>query len=284
MIARTLLGVFTLAIAVGAAPGLTAEDVFRRALKGQGAVRRTEIRDVHLRFLGQVVHDEGVNTIERDYWHRAKDRAFRVRTVSRANRKSRSDRGVLGETYWEAGRKTIYELSPGNRDDRGSIDTIRSDRRDFERILHLVLLARLDGEDTVFRFAVPEPVQLTRDVPFSARSILGKDRAAHHYHVLSIERPGEPRLELFIHTKDFAVRKAIQYYPRHPDRAEWFYYFGPYRKSERALNMTLPLFFSVHTAMPTDDESKKATNNVNGEISVVINGSIDDAILKPAAP
>jgi hypothetical protein len=262
--------------------GPTAREVFEKALARQGGVRPEQIADVALKFRGQIT-EEGTHTITREYWYRARDRSFRVRTRAEARRSSKSERGVLGrDAFWERGRSGIVTLSRGNREHRRSIETIDKDRAEFERILRLVLLTRLDTDDVRIGLASAEPVPLVDDLPFEARSILGKEREAVRYFVLRVERKDEAPFLLYVHTEDFTVRKAVLYPKERPEPPAWHYYFGPFTKNEQALGLTLPQYFSVHEGRPKDTKTRDATVKIRGELAIRLNGDLADTDFKPA--
>ncbi|MHC4549667.1 MAG: hypothetical protein ACYTEZ_12920 [Planctomycetota bacterium] len=262
----------------------TARAVFRKAVAAQGSLPGQEIRDITLRFRGQIVEGRRINTVERLYRYRARDRSFRVQTASRASAKIRSERGVFGESgFWErAADGRILTLRRGNREDAASIKTIGKDREDFERMLRMVLLARLDDGKTQLTLSKVSPLRLEHDMPYAAVDTLGKDRKEHTYHVLDMQREGQPKLRLFIHTGTYTVRKVVQFDRQRADERRWFYYFGPYRK-DPATNLTLPLYFSVYDGLPVDEQSMKARNRVRGEPKITLNAGLADTDLRPAS-
>jgi hypothetical protein len=260
----------------------SAEEIFRMALKRQGAVRHEQIKDVRLEFKGQFsMEDKGEHAVTQDVWYRSADRSLRIRRTAGLDERKKTEFGVLGESgFWERSRARIVTLSRGNRDHKKTILTIENERKEFERILRLVLLSRLDDEDSGFRLSSPKPVRLKRDFPWSAKQLL-EPRDRHAYHVVNVERPGEPRLELYVETTDFTVRKAVQYRSKDPKKAEWFYYFGGFAKRPAALGMTLPGYFSVHAGLPTDPESREKTSRAHGLVKVSLNAGLTEFKLKP---
>jgi len=270
----------------------TAAGILDRAVKAQGGVKREEIEDIHVRFRGQIQsEDRETHTFTRDYWYRARDRAFRMRTRATASNAVRSELGVYAdktgkEVFWEQVRRSggVLRLSARNRDDRTSIKTIRHERERFESLLRMVLLSRLVDGKTSVRLGAPAPVRLVRDMPYEARAILGADRTGTTYHVLDLERPGEPRMRLFVSTADYTVRKAIQYDRRAPREATDFFYFGPYPAAGKMpAGPRVPYYFSVHSALPTDEASKAATCRARGSIRVEINRRLSVSTFVPAA-
>ena len=152
---------------------------------------------------------------------------------------------------------------------------------DFERILRMVLLSRLlDGRSRV-TLAEPTPVRLETDEPREANSILGRDRAEHCYHVIDVEREGEARLRLFVHTGDSTVRKAIQFDADDPGNPRWHYYFGPFQRQERELGLNLPRYVSMHDGFPDGKEGRARTTKLYGMLKVRLNTELKDGDLKP---
>ena len=284
--ARNLL--FLLAAAAGltglaSAQGPGAKEVFDKAVAAQGAIPKGEVKDITLRFRGQITEGKRVNTIERTYWYRARDRSFCVLTESKASAKVRSERGVLGESgYWEkSSRGKIIRLRPGNREDKASVKTIRKNRDEFEGMLQMVLLARIaDGKSTL-KLVTRAPVRLEQDMPYAAADTLGKDRKEHRYYVLDLERKGQPKLHLFIHVGTFTVRKVVQFDVEDPSRRRWFYYFGPFRK-DPGTGLMLPVYFSVYDGLPVDRKSMQARNRVRGQPTVKLNTGLEDEAFRPA--
>jgi len=280
---RFLLVPLLLAAAIAAegdAPP-TAEAVFRRAVESQGHLDARKIADVHLRFEG-TIQEEGEHRIVREYWYRGSDRSFRIRTQPQAAKKEQTDRGVLGRGgFWERGPSgTVVELSPGNRDDRAVTKTIEKDRADFENALRLVLLAHLLEEKAEFRFAAEAPVRLPDDNPREARSILGDpSKREARYHVLDVVRPSEPRLRLFVREDDATIRKAILFSPEEPDRPDWIYYLGPYRR-DPSTGLQVPQFLSLHDEEPLDDASRERGSKVWGTIGLKLNSGLGDDLFR----
>jgi len=285
---RTLLRVLLLATVAAAdsAEVESAADVLQEAIRAQGAFRRDELKDIRLHFNGQVV-EEGEHAVEQTFWYRASDRSFRLRTQSQASPKAGSDYGALGEKgYWErSSRGSVFTLSATNREDRKSVRSIRRKRRDFERILRMVLLARLNDGETKVTFAKPRRTTITKDLPYEANAILGRgrERERRTYDVLDLKRKDAPRVRLFVRTDDRTVAKAVQYRANDPERPEWFYYFGPFVKDEDSA-LVLPRYFSAHKGRPADGATKKSTCKFRGEISVTVNQGLGDAELKPKTP
>jgi len=269
--------------AVPPAAGPTAADLLHRAVQAQGTLTG-DLRDVTLSFQGEVAQQGSVNTIRRTYWYRAGDRSFRVRTANASTDAATTDRGVYGrKTYWErASSGAIRELHAGNRDDADALDQIAKERRDFERILRMVLLSRLDDGSWLVERAAAGTVRLAEDMPYNAKGTLA-DREKETYHVLDLTREGEPRLRLFIRTADFSVRKAVQFRLGDGDEEEWTYYFGPFWRDPEA-GLSLPRFFSVYKGTPTEDpgRSREDLLVVKGEPTVRVNTGLTDDDLKPA--
>lgn len=256
--------------------------ILRDAARGQGEVRAEDVRDVLLEFRGQIV-EESTHAVRRTYWYRASDRSFRIRTEPQAMQRERSERGVLGEKgYWDrAADGARVDLVRTNRDHRELIRTIESEREDFERILRMVLLTRLLDRRSSVSLGAPEPVRLEADQPYGAGGILGKDRSEHAYRVVDVERDGEARLRLFVHTGDHTVRKAVQFDADDPAKARWHYYFGPFERREEALGLNLPVFVSMHDGLPEGKEGRERTAKLYGRIDVRLNTDLQDADLKP---
>lgn len=279
---RIAIASLLLATAAGAeAPG--AKEVLEKAVAAQGAIPAGEIRDITLRFDGQIAEGKRVNTITRVYRYRARDRSFYVLTASRAAAKKRSERGVLGENgYWErSSRGKVVRLRTGNREDLASIKTIRRNRDEFERMLRMVLLARIRDGESKLELATRAPVRLEHDMPYAAAPTLGKDRQAHRYYVLDLERKNQPKLRLFVQLGTYTVRKVVQFDREDPTKREWFYYFGPYRE-DKATGLNLPVYFSVYDGLPVDEQSMKEHNRVRGEPKVEINTGLEDEAFRPA--
>lgn len=283
---RLILPLLATALAVPAAgadgptpEGPTPRDVFEQAVRVQGALRQEDLRDITLEFRGHI-HEEGTHTVRRTYWYRARDRSFRIRTQSGADASRRSERGVLkAKGCWERVNDRILELSTHNRDDFKAIQAIRKERTDFERILRMVLLSRLNDGKTKLTFGKKKPVRIEADQPYEAKRILGADRSKHEYYVLDIRRENEPRLRAFIRTDDHTVRKVIQYSRGEPNKIEFVYYFAFLPRPDQGLH--LPAYFAVHTAEPTDKKSRDATIKVRGRITVEINLGLQDPDLRP---
>jgi len=276
-----LLPLLLLPAAAPADDAPAAKDIFRRAVEAQGRLP-DQVTDVTLAFEGEV-HEKGeTHTIERTYWFRSKDRSFRVLTGSAAADKT-TDRGVLGaDGYWERPSKgKILSLSRGNRDDAESIRQIEKERADFERMLRMVLLTRLD-EGWTLAFGAAAPVRLDEDHPYEIRKTLG-DRDKVTYYVLDARREGESRLRLFVNTDDYTVRKAIEYEAEDPDRVRWVYYFAGYGKDGN-LGLVLPRYFSVYRDTPKDDATRDELKAAWGEPRVSLNTGLKDSDLRPATP
>lgn len=279
--ARRLLPLLLLAASPAAADETAAaRDILRRAVDAQGKLAADDVRDVTLAFEGQVSEKGEEHAITRTYRFRAKDRSFRVHTAAEAADRS-TDRGVFGERgYWERSSKgTILALSPGNRDDAEAIRQIEGERKDFERMLRMVFLTRLDGSWTV-SLGAPEPLRLDGDHPHELNHTLG-NRDETTYHVLDAKRDGEARLRLFVNTKDFTVRKAVEYEADKPDQVRWVYYFAAYAK-DKDLGIVLPRYFSVYRDTPSDKAARDRLNAVRGEPKVALNSDLADKDLRPA--
>ena len=266
-------------------------EIFRRAVEAQGKLRSADVEDVRIAFRGQII-EEGEHSVRREYRYRAKDRSFYLLTAATAAADQRTERGVLaGGGFWERGSGgRVFELQPGNREDGKAIRSIRKERDQFERILRLVLLARLEDKDTRIRLVSPEPVRLEDDMPRAANGILGRDRAARTYWVLAVERPDQPRLDLWIRADEpaepnranghaWSVVKAAQYDPD-TNAPEWYYYFGPYDRDTRP-DLLLPRYFSAHQGEPSGKDAKEATLKYHGTLEVQLNAGLTDEDLRP---
>ncbi|MGH7162158.1 MAG: hypothetical protein ACREID_01640 [Planctomycetota bacterium] len=260
----------------------TPAEIFRRAVAAQGGLPADRIADVAVEFKGNIREkDAGRHAIVRRYWYRSADRSFRLRTESRADRDEWSERGVFGDNgFWELGDGgAVFRLSEANRDDRPSVAKIEKERDDFEDILRLVLLARMEEGGGKISAAEPGTVRIERDLPHEADAILGEARGEHAYHVLDVDREDLPRLRLFVRTDDATVRKAIAF--RRDDAAapEWFYYFGRFLRDERT-GLQLPVVLSVHEREPLDPESLRAGERAWGTIQVRVNASLSDGLFR----
>jgi len=279
--ARRLLPLLLLAVSPAAADETAAaRDILRRAVEAQGKLAADDVRDVTLTFVGEASEKGEVHAITRTYRFRAKDRSFRVHTAAEAADRG-TDRGVFGENgYWERSSKgAIIALSRGNRDDAATIRQIEGERKDFERMLRMVFLTRLDAGWTV-SLGAPEPLRLAGDHPHELNHTLG-DRDQTTYHVLDAKRDGEGCLRLFVNTKDFTVRKAVEYETEKPGQVRWVYYFGAYAK-DKDLGIVLPRYFSVYRDTPSDKEARDRLNAAKGEPKVALNTDLADKDLRPA--
>ena len=270
------MGTPSAARAQAAAPDPAA--ILSQAIARQGAGRQAEVDDIHINFRGQITQEQEEHGIARDYWYRAQDRSFRVRTQSLASSREKTDRGVLGEAFWERRKGAVQPLRQGNTTHRKIIETISKERSDFERMLGFVLLSRL--KQAVVTLGAPQPVTIPDDQPFNAGSILGRQRDTEKYWVLDVRRKQRPRLRIFLRKSDLTVRKAIQYKADNPAQPVYFYYFGPYRQRDDGL--TVPRYFTIHTARPTDTKSKKATGFARGMLELELNRGLGDPVLRPA--
>jgi hypothetical protein len=266
------------------APTPSAAELLERAIKAQGKLSRDSINDLHVKFVGQIREKgQATQSATREYWFRAKDRSFRIRTVAGAQpNKPHSERGVLGSPkirYWEWAHKRRTELYRTNREHRKNILAIRRDRDDFERIVKTVLLARLRDPQTQIAFAAQRLVKLEADKPNSARHIF-PDRSVR-YHVLDIRRPDADPLRLFIHEGDFTVRKVVQFDRTAPQEVKSISYFGYFRKAANAGGMLLPQAFSVYSAVPDGKKQNKETVRVAGQLTVEVNRGLDDPVFSP---
>jgi hypothetical protein len=259
----------------------TARDILRKAIGAQGKLEAADVHDVTLMFKGEASENGEVHAITRTYRYRAKDRSFRVHTGAEAANRS-TDRGVFGaDGYWERSSKgTTVALSRGNRDDAATIRQIESERSDFERMLRMVLLTRLDEGWTV-DFGAKGPLRLESDHPHELDHTLG-DRGKVTYHVLDATRDGDARLRLFVNTEDFTVRKAIEYEAEAPDRVRWVYYFAAYARDSN-LGLVLPRYFSLYRDTPSDKGTRDRLNAVKGEPKVSLNTGLADPELRPAS-
>jgi hypothetical protein len=281
--ARRLLGRLPLLLLVPCAVAdetMDAKDIFRRAVEAQGKLAEGDVKDVTLTFQGEVSEKGEVHAITRTYRFRAKDRSFRVHTAAAAVDRS-TDRGVLGESgYWMRSSKgAIVPLQKGNRDDKETIRQIESERRDFERMLRMVMLARL-GDGWTLALGAPAPERLAADHPHELRSTLGnRDEAT--YHVLDASREGEAKLRLFVNTSDYTVRKAIEFEPDDKGEVRWVYYFAGYAR-DADVGLVLPRYFSLYSDTPSDEKSRDLLNAAKGTPKVAVNKGLSDEDLRPA--
>ncbi|MGQ0614659.1 MAG: hypothetical protein ACT4PV_13065 [Planctomycetaceae bacterium] len=252
---------------------------FRRAVRAQGEVEPASVVDARLRFQGQVRDEEGEHAVTREYWYRSKDRSFRLVTRSRTLREEISERGVLGEEeYWDRGSDgAVADLSPANSSDRTAIETIDREREDFEDVLRLVLLKRMDDGRSRFAPGPSGRVRLEKDLPYSPGMILGKDRT-QEYRVVDVTREGMGRLRLFLHGGDFTVRKALLFARDDPAREVGTYYFGRF---EQRGGLLLPRVVSFHDIEPLDEASRDKGARAYGEIEVTLNAGLKDTDLRP---
>ena len=277
---RVLLALLTVLPGLLGAEDDRAQAIFKKAVRAQGNVARNQIIDIRVIFDGQI-EDQGTQHVKRSYWYRTKDRSFRVLTKAPIARKAGSERGVLGEAgYWKRTAGGIVDLSKGNRDHRKSIRTIDKDRREFERMLRMLLLSRLDDGKSRFRLVAEEPERIEKDAPYNAGQILGKDRRTHTYHVVDVAREKELTLRLYVDTADAKVRKVVQYDPGRPEDPRRYYYFGAFKKHDR-LGLTLPRLLSAHVGRPVDRKTKGKTGRAHGRLEVHVNGGLKKANLRP---
>jgi len=262
-----------------------ARKIFDRAIAAQGRLPRGAILDVYVKFEGDV-KQKGQNpqSAVREYWLRPKDRSFRIKTTAGADpSKPYSERGVLGspkELFWESVKNKRVTLIRSNREHRKNMKAIQRDREEFERIVRMVVLTRLNDSKTKVSFANPRKVRLEKDQPNSANAILGKDRKKE-YHVLDIQRPGADLLRLFVRAEDFTVRKVVQFDRSAPGKIKSVSYFGFYRRNANAAGLLLPQAFSVYSAVPDGKKNNEATVQVSGRLQVAINGDLPDSVFSP---
>jgi hypothetical protein len=262
-----------------------ARALFRKAVEAQAAFAPEALRDVRLEFEGQI-REEGDHAVARLYLYRAADRSFRIRTAAKAEPDRVSERGVLGEGgYWERdSRGRIEELSLGSETDAGLIHTIERERRDFEEVLRLVFLERLDDGRARFRLGEPAAVALERDRPFNDRQILGAARR-ELYRALRIERADLPPLTLFVHADDHTIRKAIVHKRARPEEPAWIYYFGQYTKAAPgSKGVNVPRLVSIHVEEPVDEASRERGVKAYGTLRLTLNAGLADADLRPTSP
>lgn len=254
--------------------------ILRRAVEAQGKLGAGQVQNVRLVFKGSIL-EQGRHAIRREYWYRASDRSFRVRTRSEVKTSRSTDRGVVGDAeFWErASDGSRLRLSPGNREDRKVTDGIRREREEFETALRLVFLSRLLGPETRVTFGSAGPVRLERDLPFNAKDIFGEDRSPAYF-VLDVERPEESRLRLYVRSGDFTVRKAVLFQREDPAVADWIYYFGPFYRDTR-LDLQLPRFLSAHVEEPVDEPSRDRGGRAWGALQeITLNTALDDAVFR----
>ncbi|MEM8885384.1 MAG: hypothetical protein AAGD14_15060 [Planctomycetota bacterium] len=252
--------------------------LLNQAVAAQGKLKPAEIEDLYVQFIGQVREkNQPSHSITREYWFRAKDKSFRVRTYGNVNqRDSQAESGVFGgrpAVYWEWARERRMPLSISNREHVKNIKSIQKERSDFERILRIVLLARIDTEQTTLKLDQPE--KITIDSPNSAGAIFPDRDSA--YRVLLLQRRGADPLRLYLHPKDLTVRKVVQLDRHNPTRARFYYYLGAYAKSGE---LNLPRYISVHNALPTKETREKSTQ-LSGRLTVKVNRGLEDDIFQP---
>jgi hypothetical protein len=272
-----LLVVLCVPSGVHAQPAATAKEVFRRAVLHQGRVKRSDIADIRVNVINGMLQEEGEHRIMRTYWYREADQAFRIRTTSRTKKSLRSERSRLGQSrtrYFERSGKEVFELKQGNRTDRDSIKQIKQDLVRFESVLGLMLLNQLDTPETQITLLKSRPVPL-KDQPLEARAIFG-DRSKGYY-VLRVDRPNEPRLDLFVHEVDHSVRKAIIYTQDPRPVPKWIYYFASFNR-RNTLGILVPGIFLVYTEEPLDEKTKRKAWKIRGELRVQLNGGLKDDV------
>ncbi len=276
---RSTLPLVLLAATAPAADAPTARDILKKAVEAQGEMPK-EVRDVTLAFHGEISEEGEIHTALRTYWYRSADRSFRIRTGSGATDKLTSERGVFGAgRFWErTSTGATLELSRGNRDDLDQIRAIEKQRAEFERMLRMILLARLDEDGWQVAFAEPLPVRLDKDQPHQAKGTFGSDREAS-YHIIDLKREGEPDLRLYVQTEDSSVRKAIEYDPKDPGKVRFVYYFANYW-TDPGLKLLVPRFLSVYRGTPTNDAERDELLAAKGEPSVRLNTDLKDADLR----
>jgi hypothetical protein len=99
--------------------------------------------------------------------------------------------------------------------------------------------------------------------------------------VIDVEREGEARLRLYVQAGDHTVRKAVQFDADAPSNPRWHYYFGPFKRQERALGLNLPQYVSMHDGFPDGKEGRDRTVKLYGELKVRLNTELKDDDLKP---
>jgi hypothetical protein len=266
--------------------------LLKRAVAAQGKLPNGGLRDLQILFEGQINEKkEGSHSIHRNYWFRQKDRSFRIETFSPLEPKdSKSERGVLGNVnarYWELIRRKRpgskrpelkrQELSRTNKTHLENIRTIQRDRDDFERIVRMVVLSRVDSKLARLRRGAPQRVALTGDHPNSASFVFPSKLKGSQYLVLDLQRSAGDPLRLFINEKDLTVRKVVQFDRAAPNKIKFVYYLGAYRKMQ---GMLLPTYVSVHSEVPTK-KTREKTTKLAGRLTLTLNAGLDDSVFSP---
>ncbi len=258
--------------------------ILSRAVAAQGKLKQKDIHDLQVLFEGQIQErGQATQSVKRQYWLRSGDDSFRIRTVAGLRPSDPvSERGVLGgkpESYWEWARKRRMPLKLTNREHRKNIDAIQRDRREFQRIVKSVLLARLLDEGTTVAFARSRSVLLDKDEPASARHVF-PDRKAR-FAVIDVRRAGSDPLRFFIHEGDFTVRKVIQFDARRPGAVKSITYLGAYPAKAVKGGLRLPRSISVYSDVPTDKKSRDEFVRIAGRLTVKVNQKLGDDVFAP---
>lgn len=276
LVSLLILCFLSAAQAGGRKPDVAAGKILASAIEAQGALPAAGILSLHVKFKGQVhEHGQPEQSITREYWLRTSDRSFRILTYPNIDPSShRSERGVLGTkkpVYWEASRGRRLRLVASNIEHIKNVRTIRKDRREFERILRIVLLARIQKGHGDLRRADPPIATIADDQPNSVRAIF-KDRSAR-YHVLDLRRDGEDPLRLYLDEKSLQIKRVLQFVRGDPKKLANAYYLGAYKEQG---GLVLPRYISVHTAIPTE-KTRVSSTRLSGTLSVEINLGLTDA-------
>ncbi|MFQ5845163.1 MAG: hypothetical protein ACE5JG_09275 [Planctomycetota bacterium] len=283
-----------LLLAAGAAipddqPTTAVPEPFRRAVAAQKGLVAKQIRDVYIHFIGHL-RREGEHSISVEYWYRAADRSFRIRTASRTRSSEFSERGIFGERrFWERRRDgSVRRLFRTHRQDEQSIHKIQRDREDFEALRGFLFLRELQGPKTRYRLVSSAPVSLDGDHPRERGNVLGKsdaERKGRRYHRVDVFPEGRPRLRLFVREGPYTVHKVIVYDREAPDRPAGVYYLGAYSDRTNPMGALLPQVFAYHRQEPRDPKTGLESSVAWGRIREVgINRDPSDGLFqgKPA--
>jgi hypothetical protein len=285
LITLVFLAVISTAQAGEKKPDAAAHKILASAVEAQGTLPAAGIQSLHVTFVGQVNEKgQATHSVTREYWLRVSDRSFRILTYANTKKSKRSERGVLATkkpVYWEASRGRRIRLFGSNVEHIKVVRTIREDRRDFERILRIVLLARMQKGRGDLRRAKPPIVTIPTDEPNSLSAIF-PDREAKYFS-LNLIREGEDPLQLFLDNKSLQIKRVLQFARGEPKKLVNAYYLGAYKNQG---GLILPRYISVHTAIPTSTKLRDSTTRLSGKLKVEVNPGLTDEIfaIAPRTP
>ncbi len=275
LVTLLVLAILSVAHAGEKKPDAAAHKILAAAVEAQGKLPAAGIQSLHVTFVGQVNEKgQASQSITREYWLRVSDRSFRILTYPNAKKSQRSERGVLAAkkpVYWEASRGRRLRMVGSNVEHIKVVRTIRQDRRDFERILRIVLLTRMQKGHGDLRRANPPIVTIPNDEPNSSRHIFA-DRSARYFS-LNLLREGEDPLRIFLDENSLQIKRVLQFVRDDPGTLANAYYLGAYKEQG---GLVLPQYISVHTAIPTS-KTKEQTTRLSGRLKIVVNPGLTDA-------